>query len=41
MTIRDIYVGVLPFVMLQMLMVALCFVLPELITWLPRQMYGS
>jgi tripartite ATP-independent transporter DctM subunit len=40
-TIRDIYVGIIPFVLLQMLMVALCFVMPALITWLPKQMYGG
>ena len=40
-TILDIYVGIIPFVLLQLLMVALCFVVPEVITWLPRQMYGS
>jgi tripartite ATP-independent transporter DctM subunit len=40
-TIRDIYVGIIPFVLLQLLMVALCFVVPELITWLPKQMYAS
>lgn len=40
-TIKDIYVGVLPFVALQMLMVVACFMWPEIITWLPRQMYGS
>jgi len=40
-TILDIYVGVIPFVLLQLLMVALCFVIPALITWLPQQMYGS
>ena len=38
---RDIYVGVIPFVLLQMLMVALCFMIPGLITWLPQQMYGG
>ena len=40
-TIGDIYVGVIPFVLLQMLMVALCFAFPAVITWLPQQMYGS
>jgi TRAP-type mannitol/chloroaromatic compound transport system permease large subunit len=40
-TILDIYVGVIPFVILQMLMVALCFMVPALITWLPKQMYGG
>ncbi|HMQ71963.1 MAG TPA: TRAP transporter large permease subunit [Rubrivivax sp.] len=40
-TIQDIYVGVAPFVLLQMAMVALCFAFPALITWLPQQMYGG
>jgi len=40
-TILDIYVGVIPFVLLQMLMVAACFMIPALITWLPQQMYGG
>lgn len=40
-TIQDIYVGVVPFVLLQMAMVALCFAFPALITWLPQQMYGG
>ena len=40
-TIKDIYVGVLPFVALQMAMVAACFIWPEIITWLPKQMYGA
>ena len=40
-TIKDIYVGVIPFVLLQLAMVALCFLIPAIITWLPGQMYGS
>jgi TRAP-type mannitol/chloroaromatic compound transport system permease large subunit len=40
-TIRDIYVGVIPFVLLQMTMVALCLLFPDIVTWLPRQMYGG
>ena len=40
-TIQDIYVGVVPFVLLQMAMVALCFAFPALITWLPQLMYGG
>jgi tripartite ATP-independent transporter DctM subunit len=40
-TIRDIYIGVIPFVLLQMMMVALCFQFPQIIMWLPQQMYGS
>ncbi len=39
-TIRDIYIGVLPFVALQMMMVAICFQWPQIILWLPEQMYG-
>ena len=33
---RDIYVGALPFVGLQMLAVALVFTFPTLATWLPN-----
>ena len=40
-TIKDIYLGVIPFVLLQVSMVALCFVFPQIITWLPAQMYGG
>ncbi len=40
-TIRDIYLGVLPFVALQMMMVAICFEWPQVILWLPEQMYGA
>lgn len=40
-TIRDIYIGVIPFVVLQMAMVALCFKFPQIIMWLPQQMYGG
>jgi len=40
-TIGDIYTGVIPFVLLQLLMVILCFVFPDLILWLPKQMYGG
>jgi tripartite ATP-independent transporter DctM subunit len=39
-TIRDIYKGVIPFVLLQLCMVAAAFSFPQLITWLPGQMYG-
>lgn len=35
-TTRDIYVGVLPFVMLQALAVAVIFVFPSVATWLPK-----
>jgi tripartite ATP-independent transporter DctM subunit len=40
-TIRDIYIGVIPFVALQMMMVAICFEWPQVILWLPEQMYGA
>ena len=40
-TIKDIYVGVIPFVILQLLMVAACLLFPQIILWLPQQMYGS
>jgi len=40
-TIRDIYIGVIPFVLMQMAMVALCFKFPQIIMWLPQQMYGG
>lgn len=40
-TIRDIYIGVIPFVLMQMAMVALCFKFPQIIMWLPQKMYGG
>ena len=33
---RDIYVGVMPYVILQIIAVALLFRFPEIATWLPR-----
>jgi tripartite ATP-independent transporter DctM subunit len=38
--IRTLYVGILPFVGLQLLGLVLIFIWPELATWLPRQAYG-
>jgi tripartite ATP-independent transporter DctM subunit len=40
-TIQDIYVGVIPFVLLQLMMVVLCLMFPQIILWLPQQMYGG
>jgi len=40
-TIGDIYTGIIPFVLLQLLMVVICFTYPDLILWLPKQMYGG
>ena len=38
--VRTLYVGILPFVGLQLIGLALIFVWPELATWLPAQAYG-
>jgi tripartite ATP-independent transporter DctM subunit len=38
--VRTLYVGILPFVGLQLLALALIFVWPELVTWLPARAYG-
>lgn len=40
-TTRDIYIGVAPFVALQLLGLALVFFYEPLATWLPGQVYGS
>jgi TRAP-type mannitol/chloroaromatic compound transport system permease large subunit len=40
-TIRDIYIGAIPFVLLQMGMVTLCFACPQMILWLPQQLFGG
>jgi tripartite ATP-independent transporter DctM subunit len=40
-TTRDIYRGVIPFVIIQVIAVALVFEFPRLVTWLPEQMYKS
>jgi TRAP-type mannitol/chloroaromatic compound transport system permease large subunit len=36
-----IYRGIIPFVMLQLLALAMSFLFPQLVLWLPRFMYGS
>lgn len=38
-TTIDVYKGVIPFVLLQILAVAICFLAPALITWLPAALY--
>ena len=38
--VRTLYVGILPFVGLQLLGLALIFAWPELATWLPQRAYG-
>jgi tripartite ATP-independent transporter DctM subunit len=40
-TTKHIYVGIIPFVILQLLAVTATFIWPELVLWLPRKMYGS
>ncbi len=39
-TTQHIYRGVVPFVIIQLLAVALTFQFPRIVTWLPDQMYG-
>ena len=40
-TTTDIYIGIIPFVILQLLVVAATFIWPELVLWLPQKMYGT
>jgi TRAP-type mannitol/chloroaromatic compound transport system permease large subunit len=40
-TTWDIYRGVIPFVGMQAVAVALCIVFPEIILWLPRVTLGG
>ena len=38
--IQHIYLGIIPFVLLQMLGVGLCILIPEIVTWLPVSVLG-
>jgi tripartite ATP-independent transporter DctM subunit len=40
-TTRDIYLGVVPFVLIQLVMLTALWFLPALATWLPHRLYGS
>lgn len=40
-TIGDIYKGVIPFVILQLIGLAIVFFFPEITTWLPAKAYGN
>jgi tripartite ATP-independent transporter DctM subunit len=40
-TTRHIYYGIIPFVIIQLLAVAVTYIWPELVLWLPRKIYGS
>jgi len=37
----DIYRGVVPFIVLQLIALVLVFVFPELVNWLPAMAYGN
>jgi C4-dicarboxylate transporter, DctM subunit len=39
-TARDMMLGTTPYVVLMIILVALLFVVPDLVLWLPRQMIG-
>ena len=39
-TIKNIYSGIIPFVILQIIAVAIVFSIPEIVTWLPNVAYG-
>ena len=39
-TIKNIYRGIIPFVILQIFAVAIVFNIPEIVTWLPNVAYG-
>lgn len=40
-TIRHIYRGIIPFVLIQLLGLMLVYIFPQLVTWLPQQAYGQ
>ena len=40
-TITTLYWGVIPFILIQLAVIALVFVVPEAVTWLPQQAYGG
>jgi tripartite ATP-independent transporter DctM subunit len=40
-TTRDIYLGIIPFVLIQLAMLVALWFLPGLATWLPHRLYGS
>jgi TRAP-type mannitol/chloroaromatic compound transport system permease large subunit len=39
-TVRTIYKGVAPFILLQLLAMVMIFFWPQIVTWLPEQAYG-
>ena len=40
-TVRHIYRGVVPFIIIQLFGLALVYVFPQIVTWLPQQAYGQ
>jgi tripartite ATP-independent transporter DctM subunit len=40
-TTRDIYIGIIPFVLIQLVMLLALWFAPGLATWLPHRLYGS
>lgn len=40
-SLRDIYRGIIPFVLLQCLGLVIVFLFPEIVTWLPAKTYGN
>jgi len=40
-TTRDIYIGIIPFVLIQLVMLFALWFVPGLATWLPHRLYGS
>jgi len=40
-TTRHIYVGIIPFVLIQLFALVLLWFVPGLATWLPRMLYGG
>jgi tripartite ATP-independent transporter DctM subunit len=40
-TIRHIYRGVVPFIIIQLVGLALVYIFPQIVTWLPQQAYGQ
>ena len=40
-TIKDIYISIFPFLIIQLCMLILCMVFPEIITWLPNYLFSA
>ena len=39
--LSTLYRGVVPFILIQVAVIALVYVWPDLVTWLPKQAYGA